>query len=110
MEETRFPVEFNNELDDTKKTDHEFYQVAVERLHKLAEGNDDITGAVVNFKQPAQGRETNYIHEITVLVYMNGAKNFAATQTGENFRATLNSALDALERQVREYRKQQRNY
>lgn len=110
MEELRFPVEFNNELDDVKKSDNEFYQLAVERLNKLAESHDDISGAVVNFKKPAQGRETAYINEITIIVYMLKSSDFAATQKGENFRATLDGALDAIERQVREHRKRQRNH
>ena len=37
-------------------------------------------------------------------------KNIAATENGKHFESTLNGALDAVERQVRERRKQQRNY
>jgi ribosome-associated translation inhibitor RaiA len=39
-----------------------------------------------------------------------GAEHIAATEKGQQFQATLDSALDAVERQVRERRKQQRNY
>ncbi len=109
MDRMHFPVEFNNEIDDVKKSENEFYTLAVERLSKLAEGHTDISGAVVNFKQPAQKRGTAYIHEVTIVVYM-GGKQLAATEKGEQFRATLDGALDAIERQVREGRKQQRNY
>lgn len=109
MDTTNFPIEFNNELDDVKKSENEFYTLAVDRLGKLAEGHTDISGAVVNFKQPAQGRETTYAHEVTIVVYM-GSEHVAATEKGEQFRATLDGALDAVERQVREGRKQQRNY
>lgn len=109
MDEMNFPVEFNNEIDDVKKSENEFYTLAVDRLSKLAEGHNDISGAVVNFKQPAQNRKTSYIYEITVVVYM-GSDHIAATEKSEQFSATLNGALDGVERQVRERRKKQRNY
>ena len=109
MDTTNFPIEFNNEVDDVKKSENEFYTLAVDRLSKLAEGHTDISGAVVNFKQPAQGRETAHIYEVTIVVYM-GSEDIAATEKGEQFRATLDGALDAVERQVHEHRKQQRNY
>lgn len=109
MDSTNFPVEFNNEADDIKKSEHELYALAVERLSKLAEGHTDISGGVVNLKKPAQSRATDYIHEVTVVVYM-GSDHVAATEKGEQLRGTLDGALDALERQVRERRKQQRNY
>ncbi len=109
MDAANFPIEFNNEVDDVKKSENEFYTLAVKRLNKLAEGHTDISGAVVNFKQPAQGRETAYIYEVTIVVYM-GPKNIAATEKSEQFEATLDGALDAVERQVREHREKQRNY
>lgn len=109
MDAVNFPIEFNNEVDDVKKSENEFYTLAVDRLSKLAEGHSDISGAVVNFKQPAQERKTAYIHEVTIVIYM-GSQHIAATEKGEQFRATLDGALDAVERQVREGRKQQRNY
>jgi len=109
MDTTNFPIEFNNEVDDVKKSENEFYTLAVKRLNKLAEGHTDISGAVVNFKQPAQGRETAHIYEVTIVVYM-GSENIAATEKSEQFRATLDGALDAVERQVREHREQKRNY
>ncbi len=109
MDKVNFPVEFNNEVDDVKKSENEFYALAVDRLSKLAEGHKDISGAVVNFKQPAQARETPHIYEVTIVVYM-GAEHIAATEKNGQFRAALDGALDAVERQVREYRTQQRNY
>jgi ribosome-associated translation inhibitor RaiA len=109
MDTLNFPIEFNNELDDVKKSENEFYTLAVDRLSKLAEGHNDISGGVVNFKQPSQGRQTTYIYEVTIVVYM-ASDHIAATEKGEQFQATLDGALDAVERQVREFRKQQRNY
>jgi ribosome-associated translation inhibitor RaiA len=109
MNKANFPIEFNNEIDDVQKSQNEFYTLAVDRLSKLAEGHDDISGGAVNFKQPAQGRETSYIYEVTIVVYM-GSDHIAATEKGEQFLATLDGALDAIERQVRERRTQERSY
>lgn len=49
MDALNFPIEFNNELDDVKKSENESYTLAVDRLSKLAEGHNDISGGVVNF-------------------------------------------------------------
>lgn len=109
MDANNFPIEFNNELDDVKKSENEFYTLAVDRISELAEGHNDISGAVVNFKQPAKAHQTSYICEVTIVLYM-GSDHIAATEKGEQFRSTLDGALDAVEHQVREHRKQQRNY
>ena len=109
MDKATFPIEFNNEIDDVKKSENEYYTLAADRLSKLAEGNNDISGAVVNLKQPAKEHQTSYMSEVTIVVYM-GSDHIAATEKGEQFQATLDGALDAVERQVREGRKQQRNY
>jgi hypothetical protein len=39
-----------------------------------------------------------------------GSDNIAVTEKGVQFHSTLNGALDAVEQQVHERRKQQRNY
>ena len=109
MDKANFPIEFNNEIDDGKKNENEYYLRAVDRLSKLAEGHTDISGAAVNFKQPAKEHQTSYINEVTIVVYM-ASDHIAATEKGEQFQSTLDGALDAVERQVRERRKQQRNY
>jgi hypothetical protein len=66
MDKANFPIEFNNEIDEVKKSENEFYTLAVDRLSELAEGHNDISGGVVNFKQPAQGHQTSYIYETTI--------------------------------------------
>ena len=109
MDSARFPIEFNNELDDVQKSENKNYTLAVDRLSELAEGHNDISGAVVNLKQPAKEHQTAYINEVTIVVYM-GSDHIAATEKGEHFQSALNGALDAVERQVRERRVQQRNY
>jgi ribosome-associated translation inhibitor RaiA len=109
MDKANFPIEFNNEIDDVKESENEYYTLAVDRLSKLAEGHNDISGGVVNLKQPAKGHQTSYIYEVTIVVYM-GTNNIVATEKGEQFQATLDGALDAVERQVHERRIQARNY
>ena len=109
MDKPNFPIEFNNEIDDVKKSENEYYTLAVGRLNKLVEGHNDISGAVVNFKQPAKKHQTSYINEVTIVVYM-GSEHIAATEKGEQFESTLDGALNAVERQVHEHREKQRNY
>ena len=36
MDKANFPIEFYNEIDDVKKSENEFYTLAVDRLSKLA--------------------------------------------------------------------------
>ena len=109
MDNASFPIEFNNEIDDVKKSENEFYTLAVDRLSELAEGHNDISGGVVNLKQPAKEHQTSYIYEVTIVVYM-GSDHIAATEKGEQLQSTLDGALDAVERQVHKRRKQQQNY
>jgi len=109
MDQTTFPIEFNNEIDDIKKSENEAYKLAANRLSKLAEGHNDISGGMVNFKQPSQGHQTAHIYEVTIVLYM-GSDHIAATEKGEHFQATLDGALGAVERQVHEHREKQRNY
>jgi hypothetical protein len=45
MDKANFPIEFNNEIDDVKKSENEYYALAVDRLSKLAEGHTDISAA-----------------------------------------------------------------
>ena len=109
MNKMNFPIEFNNEIDDVKKSENEYYTLAVDRLNNLVEGHNDISGAVVNFKQPSKGMETSSIYEVTIVAYM-GSDHIAATEKSEQLIDTLNGALSAVERQVHERRTQQRNY
>ncbi len=104
MEKATFPVEFHNEIDDVKKSENELYTLAVDRLSKMTEGHNDISGGVVNLKQPV-----SYMYEVTIVVYM-GSDDIAATEKGESIHSTLNGALDAVERQIHERRTQERNY
>ena len=109
MDKANFPIEFNNEIDDVKKSENEFYTLAVDRLSNLAEGHNDISSGVVNLKQPAQGHQTSYMSEVTIVVYM-GSDHIAATEKGEQFESTLDGVVGAVEGQVHERANEQRNY
>ncbi len=109
MDGTNFPIEFNNEIDDVKKSDNQNYTMAVSRLSKLAQGRNDISGGVVNLKSPGHGHQTSRTYEVTIVVYM-GADHIAATEIGEVFQSTLDGALEAVERQVRDKREQERSF
>lgn len=110
MDKNNLVIEFNNEIDEIKKSENEYYTLAFDRLNKLAEeGHNDILGGMVNMKQPAQGHQSAYIYEVTIVLYM-GSDHIAATEKSEQLDATLDGALAAVERQVRERRTQERNY
>jgi len=78
-----------------------------DRLSELRKGHTDITGAAATLEQPAQGRETPYIFEANVVVYMR-PKNINATEKHEQPEIALKGALDAMERQVRQQREKLR--
>ena len=92
MDRADFPIEFHNEIDDVRKSENEFYTLAVDRLSELAKGHDDISGGVVNLKQPAKEHQTPHIYEVTIVVYM-GSDHIAATEKGEQLQSTLAGAL-----------------
>jgi ribosome-associated translation inhibitor RaiA len=110
MNTESIPIEFNNEFNEIKQSENDLYTLASERLNLLAGDHNDISGGVVNFKQPAQGRQTPYIYEVTIVLYMMGSEQIAATEKGEHIDATLDGALDAVEHQVRKIRTQERGY
>ena len=102
------PIEFYN--DTSQQTDDAgLYEMVEERIHGLAQGHTDITGASVNIKQPSQKNETPYIFEATVVIYIR-PENIAATEKDGDIVAALKGALDAAERQVYQKREKHRNY
>jgi hypothetical protein len=109
MDGENIPVEIITEIDEAKKSENEYFTLAVDRLSRLAEGHNDISGAMVNFTQPAKEHRTAHIYEVAIVVYM-GSDHITATEKGEQFQSTLNGALGAVEQKARERRKQQRNY
>ena len=61
MDKANFPVEMNNEIDDVKKSENEIYTLAVDRLSKLSEGHNDISGGVVKL-ETARPRTSDTIY------------------------------------------------
>ncbi len=55
MDKENFAIEFNNEIDEVKKSENEYYTLAVDRLNKLAEGHNDISGGVVKLETTCPG-------------------------------------------------------
>jgi ribosome-associated translation inhibitor RaiA len=53
--------------------------------------------------------KANFPIEFNIVVYM-GSDHITATEKGGQFQSTLDGALDAVERQVRDRRIQQRDY
>ena len=95
------PIEFKNDISDTGR---DFYMLIEDRLNALAEGHSDITGAAATLEQPAQGRETPYIYEASIVVYTR-PNNIYAVEQDENPEVALRGALDAIVRQIREKRR-----
>jgi ribosome-associated translation inhibitor RaiA len=106
MDKVNLPIEFNNEIDEIVKSENEYYTLSVERLNKMAEGYTDISGGVVNLKQPIKGKRIQPVYEVTVIVNM-GSDHITTTEKGEQFHSTLVGVLDAVERQVQERRAHQ---
>jgi ribosome-associated translation inhibitor RaiA len=99
MNKLDFTIEFNSDIE-TKDT--ELFVEADERLRKLAEGHDDLTGAAINIKQPAHGN-TPPLFEVTVVIYAR-PENMAATEKSPDLMASMKGTLDAIERQTRQKR------
>lgn len=106
MQKPTLPIEFKSD-DISSDADYDLYVMIEEHLNKLAEGHSDLTGAAVTLEKPAQGRETDYIVEASVVVYTR-PNNISATEKNSNAELALKGALDAIERQVREKRTKMR--
>jgi ribosome-associated translation inhibitor RaiA len=101
MAELDFTLEFNSDV--TNGTlENELFVEADRRLRELAEGHDDLIGAAINIRTPAQA-ETPPLYEATVVAYVR-PENLAATEKSPDVYAALKGALDAVERQIRQKR------
>ena len=102
MNEIDFTLELNS--DDLPKTaEYKLFTEAEERLHRLAVGHTDLTGAAINVRRPTAS-ESAFLHEVTVVIY-GRPHHIAASEKDSNPYQALKGALDAAERQVRERRK-----
>jgi ribosome-associated translation inhibitor RaiA len=100
MQRPDMPIELKTDITDS---DIDYYVMIENRLKELAEGHTDITGAAATLEQPAKGRETPYIFEASIVVYVR-PNDVSATEKANDPQQALKSALDATERQIREQR------
>lgn len=100
MQRPNMPIELKTDITDS---DADYYVMIENRLRELAEGHTDITGAAATLEQPAEGRETPYIFEASIVVYVR-PNDVSATEKASDPEQALKSALDAAERQIREQR------
>ncbi len=100
---TDFPIEFHTEGIETDAQEAELLDYIEQALRDLAKGHTDITGASIDIKLPAQGRETNYIYEATVALDVRPDR-IAATEKHPVAYQALKGALKAAQRQVRDKR------
>ncbi|CAM3270746.1 ribosome hibernation-promoting factor, HPF/YfiA family [Rhodothermus bifroesti] len=90
----------NHELTDALKAKVE------QRIYKLAKKNRDITGVSVAVQQ-AERSQTPHAYRVRVVVY-HRPENIAAVEVAPSVQEALLSALDSIERQVREHRRKLR--
>ncbi len=76
------------------------------RLHKLAHGHRDISGASVAL-ECVSGANKRAEYRARMVVYCKPA-NIAATCTQDSVRSAVSEALEAVERQIREQRERMR--
>lgn len=106
MEELDFTIEFNSQgLSD--RVEAEMFAEADSRLRELAGEHNDLRGAAINVRQPAQA-ETSFIYEVTVVVYAR-PEHIAATEKEGDPVIALRNSLNAVERQVRKKREKLRD-
>lgn len=101
---TDFPIEFYSEVVDE---DRHLYEETEDRLRRLAEKHNDITGAMVKITAQAENRTTSYANEVTIRMYIAG-KDVVVKETGIDADGALKEALRVVERQVREHRAKKR--
>jgi ribosome-associated translation inhibitor RaiA len=101
MKELDFTIEFDAQ-GLNERLEAEMFGEADSQLRELAEGQNDLTGAAINVRQPAQA-ETPFLYEVTVVVYARPENVAASTKEADPVSA-LKSSLSAVERQVRRKR------
>ncbi len=103
MATEEFTFEFLNEVQSlSAEQDDQMRNVARERLQKLQRGHNDVIGAAVSLEQPVHAA-TDFLYEARVVVYARPENVAANAKESEPMRA-LKSAVDGVERQIRERR------
>ncbi len=77
------------------------------RIHKLARGHRDISGASVAV-ECISGANKHAEYKARLVVYCKPA-NIAASRTHDSVRSAVSEALEAVERQIREQRERMRD-
>lgn len=99
LPEFPFDFEFYNETD---LPDAEFYEMAYDQITDLAEGHNDIVGGSVSLKELSSG-ETPHAYESIVTLYVRPT-NISAREVSDSAITSLQQALEATIKQVREKR------
>lgn len=101
MNELDFTIEFNGEgLGESEEA--AMFAEADTRLRELACEHNDMTGAAITIREPAQGAKA-FLYEATISVHIR-PEQLAVSKKHEDSLMALTDALDAVERQVREKR------
>jgi ribosome-associated translation inhibitor RaiA len=106
MKELDFTLEFSGQ-GFSDQMEAALVAEAHDQLRDLAADQDDLTGAAISIRRPAQA-ETSFIYEATVVVYAR-PKPVAATKKEADPMTALKNSLNAIERQVREKRRKLRD-
>lgn len=100
-----FTFEFHTEIADLSDAlEDELRSEAESQLLSLAEGHTDLVGASVVLEEPARA-ESAFLYQARVVVY-GRPDHVAAVEKDENLERALRGALDAVERQVQERRRE----
>jgi ribosome-associated translation inhibitor RaiA len=73
------------------------------RLWELARDHTDMVGAAVAVTTPVKNSETPFLFQVRIVVYIS-PEDIVAVKQDDTVQGALNSALSAIERQVREKR------
>ena len=105
LPEFPFDFEFYNETD---LPDPEFYDLAYDQVTEVAEGHNDVVGASISLKE-LSGEETPHAYQARVVLYVR-PNNITATEVMPAPIDSLQNALDAAIKQVREKREKLKNH
>lgn len=100
-----FEFEFYSEISHLEPA---LREEARRRLRELTVGHHDIVGASVAMEE-LTGETTPHMYQARIVVYMR-PDNLAAVEKSDSAVGALKGALNAMERQVREYRNQLREH
>jgi ribosome-associated translation inhibitor RaiA len=102
VDTTDFDLEFYSEGIEQPSLEDDLWAEADSRLRELATGHDDMIGGSVAVEKPAE-RESAFVYQARVVAHIK-PDHIVAVEKEDGPMAALQSALDAVERQVREHR------